>query len=149
MRPLSTAARMSLLVTLAPTQPSSCAFERRTPRMTGIWAIDLTDFTRRPVSNMSIQIDAAGQTASTFGSAPGLRASAMSSEPWYRIEQVAARDLQNSCTSGSRTSFSEPDRMANSGPDDEQAATIETASVAASGRRNAVTFTKEPWTWRP
>ena len=73
---------MSLEVTLAPIQPSAWAFERRTPRMTGICAIDLTDFTRRAVSNMSIQIEAAGHTVSTAGSLPGLSASAMSSEPW-------------------------------------------------------------------
>jgi len=72
---------MSLVVTLAPIQPSAWALERRTPRITGICAIDLTDFTRRAVSNISIQIEAAGQTASASGSLPALRESAMSSEP--------------------------------------------------------------------
>ena len=94
---------MSLVVTLAPTQPSACALDRLTPRMTGICAIDLTDLTRRAVSNMSIQIDAAGHTASASGSLPALSASAMSSEPWYLTVQVALRVLQNSWTIGSRT----------------------------------------------
>jgi hypothetical protein len=64
--------------------------------MTGICAIDLTDLTRRAVSNMSIQIDAAGHTASACGSLPALSASAMSSEPWYFTVQLARRDWQNS-----------------------------------------------------
>src|SRR3982074_2484566 len=92
---------MSLVVTLAPIHPSACAFDLRTPRMTGICAIDLTDFTRRAESNISIQIDAAGHTASASGSLPALSASAISSEPWYLTVQVARRDLQNSCPIGS------------------------------------------------
>src|SRR5690349_24822018 len=99
---------MSLVVTRAPIHPSACAFERRTPSITGICAIDLTDFTRRAVSYMSIHNEEAGQTASASGVDPGLNVSAMSSEPRYFIVHLACRVLQNSYTSGSSSWFSEP-----------------------------------------
>jgi hypothetical protein len=88
-RPPSTAARMSFVVTRAPIQPRACALERRTPRITGICAIDLTDFTRRAVSYMSIHNEEAGQTASASGVGPGFRVSAISSEPRYFIVHLA------------------------------------------------------------
>ena len=73
--------------------PAPAPWSACTPRMTGICAIDLTDLTRRAVSNMSIQIDAAGHTASASGSLPALSASAISSEPWYFTVQVGAARL--------------------------------------------------------
>jgi hypothetical protein len=63
-----------------------------------------------------LHVDAAASPV-LRSSVPGFNASAMSSEPRYFIVHLACRAPQNSCTSGARTSFSEPERIVNSGPD--------------------------------
>jgi len=105
--------------------------ERRTPNITGIWRSTVMDFTRRAVSYMSIHSEEAGQTASNSGAASGFNVSAMSSEPRYFIVHSGVARRAEFCTSGSSTWFSEPDRIANSGPDGSHAAS------AASRRRIA------------
>src|SRR5690349_16163644 len=49
--------------------------------------------------------------------------------------QLAPREAQNSCTSGASTSFSEPDRIVNVGPDGPQPASVIAASSAAAAHR--------------